>query len=151
MYYWTDLHLEHDDKDDRIVEAVAAAFEIATESVTVGRIDDAVQDAWNAPGLQVLVQRDDPVPGRLEFPVTLMVTLRHGTGVGDPVSKVRAIARNLGIGLITDVETQGDTWRLVMPDGKDKLVQLDPSSDEGTLSLTRQDRQELDRHRVAVA
>ncbi|HYI24279.1 MAG TPA: hypothetical protein VD767_02625, partial [Thermomicrobiales bacterium] len=111
----------------------------------------AVQDAWNAPGLQVLVQRDDPVPGRLEFPVTLIVTLRHCTGVEDPVSKVRAIARSLGIGLITDVETQGDTWRLVMPDGKDKLVQLDPSSDQGTLLLTRQDRQELDRHRVAVA
>jgi hypothetical protein len=151
MYYWTDLHLEHDEENERITAAIADAFGITRNAIAVGRIDDGAQAAWNSPGVEIFVQRDDPVPGRLEFPVTLMVTLRRGTGVDDPVSKVRAIARSLGIGLITDIETQGDTWRLVMPDGDDKLVQLDPSSDQGTLSLTRQDRQELNRHRVAVA
>jgi len=53
--------------------------------------------------------------------------------------------------MITDVETEGDEWRLFMPDGENRLVYVEQEGDRrGELVLTLEDRAALENHRPIV-
>lgn len=53
--------------------------------------------------------------------------------------------------MITDVETEGDEWGLVMPDREDRLVHVEQDGDRrGELVLTPEDRAALENHRPIV-
>lgn len=151
MLYWTDLHLECDVDDGRIAQAIAMAFGVPEVAVAVVEVSEAGASAWDRQGLQVFVQRDDLDRSGHEFPVTLMVTLRQDARIDQPIEKVRALGEKLGIAMITDVETEGDEWRLVMPDGEDRLVHVEPEGDRrGELKLTPEDRAALESHRPII-
>ncbi len=108
MLYWTDLRLEHDVHDQRIAKAIAAVLGVPVDTVAVVEVSDEGAAAWDRPGLRVFVQRENLDRDGQEFPVTLMVTLRHDAAVDKPIEKVRALGMALGVAFITDVETEGD-------------------------------------------
>jgi hypothetical protein len=150
MFYWTDLHLEREVDDLRIVRALAKAFGLPGNAVAVVDVNDDALTAWDRRGLKVFAQRDNLDRSGDEFPVTLMITLRREDDVEWPLDKVRAIATELGVAMMTDVETEGDFWRLVMPDGHDRLVVNDDAAESrGELALRQSDREALERHRAA--
>ena len=147
MHYWTDIHLNHDDDNDRIAAAVAAAFGVSASRVIVAdAMTPELDAAWDMPGLFALVQRDDLIPPAERDPLfsaTFQIIIRHDKPDASDRAVLETIARVLDQPVMSDIAADGpDTWRLFWPDGTSMPVLLE---DDDNIILSRSDRDRLNR------
>ncbi len=147
MHYWTDIHLNHDDDNDRIAAAVATSFGVPASSVAVAdAMTPELDAAWDRAGLFALVQRDDLIPYDDRdplFPATFQIIIRHGKPNADDRIVLETIARVLSQPVMSDIAADGpDVWRLFWPDGTSMPVLLD---DDDNVILSGSDRDRLTR------
>ncbi|HWK79239.1 MAG TPA: hypothetical protein VNP95_00660 [Thermomicrobiales bacterium] len=119
MTLWTNLYLIHDVPDDVISHALAAAFSLNSDTITVEA--PGIHSA-NAPS-GIVVIRDDfrwQLP-ETRFPIELTVVLPDAMAIGDQETPryLSRIARHLDVPFLVSIPSDDqDTSRLALPSGE---------------------------------
>lgn len=143
MYYWTDLYLARDVPDERLAQAIASAFQVSPDRVAITRAGTPQTRIRKDSKLFAVVERSDRAAELQDrFPVALSIGLIERGQPFDEPTVLRAIAHNLGLPYVSDVEGDDeDTWRLILPNGETRPVTVD---DDSRFTLSAADEAAID-------
>jgi len=157
MHLHTDIYIHQEVDADRLIRATAQALGVDARTIQVvpagtPRGLAALQN----PESTVVYQREpDDQPG--DFPARFAVSINCSGAEFLPT--FASIAKALAVAILSDIDTpDGDSvWRLFLPDGTTRLVEIDRDTFDGdALVLRPQDRANVERitaqsrHRIAA-